>query len=277
MNSFDAIYRQHRDFLIDAPLVDVGEWHAMDVKGKPELVTREIYASFKTWIPPTVEEAQERFKPNLPWAESQFLERVSGLPLNPGVTYLEWPWQSQMDRHIVPVFSHTYMERYWPKHAHREGVREPNDRALTPRVGIRYAYGDLQDVVALLARSPYTRQAYLPVWFPEDTGALHRGRLPCSLGYHFLLRNGHFNVSYFIRSCDFVRHFRDDVYLTARLAQWVVSELSGVEPFTEVRPGTLNFVCPSLHIMEGDRAKLQRERGSSDSVLPKKHKAGRNP
>ena len=29
------------------------------------------------------------------------------------------------------------------------------------------------DVIDLLEREPFTRQAYLPIWFPEDTGAFH--------------------------------------------------------------------------------------------------------
>lgn len=258
-------YRSLRDSLLEAPEVDVGEWHAMDVSGQPHLVTRELHAYFNTHIPRTIENAQIDFEPNLPWAENQFLERVGGIPYNPGETYKEWPWQSQMDRHVEPVFTHTYMERYWPKMAHREGVRDAQDQCLTPRYGIRYDYGDLTDMVLLLARSPFTRQAVLPVWFPEDTGGVHGGRLPCSIAYHFMLREGHLNCTYFIRSCDFVRHFRDDVYMTARLTQWVLDEAvahagANRDVWMSAKPGTLTFHCPSLHIMNGDVPKLTRER-----------------
>jgi thymidylate synthase len=257
---FKDQYRSFRDLLLEAPEVDVGKWHAMDVKGIPNLVTQELHCFFHTHIPRTMEGAQRAFEPNLPWAEDQFQERVSGYPSNPGETYKAWPWQSKMEEHVAPVFSHTYMERYWPKMANG-GADTNGIKYGDPHEGIRYPYGDLSDVVALLAREPYTRQAYLPVWFPEDTGGVHGGRLPCSLGYHFLLREGKLNCTYFIRSCDFVRHFRDDIYLTARLTQWVAAHCEALtEKWEGVRPGDLTFHCPSLHIMKGDRGKLKLEK-----------------
>src|SRR3954468_15378336 len=94
--------------------------------------------------------------------------------------------------------------------------------------GIRYDYGDLQDVVDMLVRSPYTRQAVLPVWFPEDTGAVHGERVPCTLIYHWMLRDGRLHCFYDIRSCDFVRYFRDDVYFAMRLTQWLIEQVQDV-------------------------------------------------
>lgn len=265
-------YRSFRDQLLEAPEVDVGEWHAMDTSGNPALVTQELHAFFHTHIPRTVCGAQKAFHPNLPWAEDQFQERVSRSPSNPGNTYLEWPHQSQMGKHVQEIFTHTYMERYWPKFASRSGYKEEDNGdglRLTALEGIRYTVGDLDDLVALLARSPLTRQAVLPVWFPEDTGAVHGGRVPCSLTYHLLLRDNKLNVTYSIRSCDFVRHFRDDIYMTARLVQWVLLQLVANHPGTlwaDVRPGTLTFHCPSLHIMKGDIAKLRREQKDERSA-----------
>jgi thymidylate synthase len=122
-------------------------------------------------------------------------------------------------------------------------------------MGIRYNYGDLNDVVALLKRSPMTRQAYLPVWFPEDTGANYEQRVPCTLGYHFLLRNGVLGITYFIRSCDFVRHFSDDVYMAGRLCQWVADQVA------DGNVGYLSMHIGSFHIFDGDVAKLKRDYG----------------
>ena len=118
---------------------------------------------------------------------------------------------------------------------------------------IHFDYGDLGDIIKLLADQPLTRQAYLPVWFPEDTGALHGGRLPCTLGYQFIMRDGRFHIIYPIRSCDFVRHFRDDIYMTVRLLQWVkerAAELNSV--WDEVRLGTYTMHITSLHCFVQD-------------------------
>lgn len=274
---FSTVRRNLRAVLLtNAPEVDVGEWHAMDVKGKPELVSRELRAvTFHTPIPPSVIQTQAAIEPNLPWAEDQFQERVSGEPLNPGETYKYWPWQSKMADHTPGgVFSHTYMERYWPRYA------GGNERGRGPEGlrGIRFRYGDLSDVVELLRRSPYTRQAVLPVWFPEDTGGVHGGRLPCSLTYHFLRRREadgkeYLHCEYSIRSCDFVRHFRDDVYMTMRLVQWVIDEACKREGISiqlaqgfaddnqwkNVKPGILTMHIGSLHVFNGDLPKLTKE------------------
>jgi hypothetical protein len=257
--------------LLEAPIVKVGRWQSRDVgeidaMDTPELINEQIRID----IPRSIEGLQGAVQPNLPWAENQFLERVSGQPLNPGETYMEWPWyRGNVERHQTEnerQFSHTYMERLWPKEAYDE---QANPWAFTsegdpPMCGIRYQYGDLRDVVFLLAREPFTRQAYIPIWFPEDTGVVHGERVPCTLGYQFLLRNERLHITYHIRSCDFVRHFSDDVYMAARLCQWMIRELQP-EEFTDphiwegVKPGTLTMNIGSLHCFRGDLPKLARE------------------
>lgn len=222
-------------------------------------------------------------KPDMPWAEQHFGERVGGKPLNPGETYKKWPYYKDKDfndknfRNVIikPIihrvpgigfnsligfgeeednkFTHTYMERYWPKYAGHSPDPSGNIDITSDNVteGIRYKYGDLKDVVNLLAKEPYTRQAYLPVWFPEDTGVLHGGRVPCSIGYHFIMRNNRLNIHYMIRACDFIRHFRNDIYLTVRLVYWVLDRL-GIE-WKEVRPGLLTMDIVSLHVFDKEK------------------------
>lgn len=119
--------------------------------------------------------------------------------------------------------------------------------------GIRYPYGDLSDVVRQIAREPLTRQAILPVFFPEDTGAVHGGRVPCSIFYQFFVRDGQMAVTYMLRSCDIVRHFRDDIYLTVRLLLWVLQEARKLNPaLADVRPGEFVMMITSLHMFVND-------------------------
>jgi hypothetical protein len=279
MISLDGGYahtvRALRTRLLAAPEVDVGEWHSQKVEGIPQLVTRELrdvtlsfpLPSLATEEMNTETALQHLIEPNLPWAEEHFLERVGGIPLNPPPSAANWPYaQAGHAAHTdeEEKFSHTYPERMWPKFANRERCGESGDwLAPGPIHGIRFHYGDLADVVQLLRRSPYTRQAYLPIWFPEDTGAVHKERVPCSLGYHFLFRDGKLNVTYMIRSCDFVRHFADDVYMAARLCQWICEQLPGGGWLDEVPPiidlGDLTMHTMSMHIFQGDVVKLERE------------------
>jgi hypothetical protein len=241
-------------------VVDVGEWQSItrEEQDLPQQKTIELQnVVFDMDIPQTMEELQAVVSPNLPFAEAQFQDRVSGAPLNPPPSDKLWPWAHHLDDDKAGgQYSHTYPERYWPKHARPTHV----PALLYPRRGVRYAYGDLQDVLSLLRRSPYTRQAVLPVWFPEDTGAVQRQRVPCSIGYHFLLRKGELNVTYWIRSCDFFRHFQDDVYMTARLVQWILEEMdNGIQDdWTSVLPGKLTMHIDSLHVFEAERARLMK-------------------
>lgn len=250
-------------------VVDTGHWQGVTTEGKPDLVTKELMnLTFEVPMPLSGDELADDVHPNEPWAEAHFRERVSRVPSNPGKEYKNWPWwrgqegataikSEKYEEHQGESFkfTHTYQERFWPKYAQRN---ESSTRTQV-REGIRYRYGDLDDVVGLLRREPFTRQATLPIFFPEDTGAVHGGRVPCTLHYHFLRRGDQLNLWYPIRSCDAVRHFRDDLYMAVRLCQWVLKELvdhelrsDGEQTWVDVEPGMLHFTAYSFHVHMGD-------------------------
>lgn len=231
-------------------------WQATDVSAKPEAEMRELlYINFSAPIPSDLWKLEAEVNPNMPWAEDHFQERVGGRPVNPGTTWVDWPWSNSADKHRISQgnngkFNHNYMERYWPKLAGYP-VIEVNAGLHPVHTGIRYEYGDLLDVVSLMSRDILTRQAYMPVFFPEDTGAIHGGRVPCSIGYHFMVRDNKLNVVYQLRSCDLFRHFRDDLYLTARLTQWVQEELK-LSYKIGVDLGNIYVMISSLHLFIND-------------------------
>jgi hypothetical protein len=137
------------------------------------------------------------------------------------------------------------------------GVGEPqrirNARPQQPLSESWFSTRGNKPLIEQLRKNLYTRQAVLPVFFPEDTGNINNVRVPCSLHYHFMFRQGLLHMRYDMRSCDFVRHFRDDVYLAARLLQWMGQQI-------EQPHGKLYVTIGSLHAMEGDRWKLEQER-----------------
>lgn len=254
MSSFNELIESLRSKLIAAPQVDVGKWQSQDIRNRPEMITRElrdVHISFP--MPQTYDDLVLVVKPNLPWAENHFQERVSGQPLNPPPSEAWWPYAQRGNEEYKQnqIFSHTYPERFWPK------VAGSFASLSSPNHGIRYSYGDLGDLVNLLKSERYTRQAYLPVWFPEDTGNALGVRVPCTLGYHFLFRDDKLHLTYFIRSCDFMRHFRDDVYMACRLASWVANAAFGPEMSSNL--GHFTMVIPSLHIFQGDLPMLKHE------------------
>lgn len=209
-------------------------------------------------IPSSMALLQDQVKPNLPWADNHFQERVGREPINPGVEFTNWPFyknkpeNDKFRKEKGGLFTHTYMERIWPRFANSKAIIKKPKR-LSNR-GIRYQYGDLDDVVSLLAREPLTRQAYLPIWFPEDTGVSHGGRVPCTLGYHFIRRDAWLHCVYPIRSCDFFRHFRDDIYFACLMVRWLIKETG----WKNVIPGSLTMHMTSLHCFENEAPMLRQ-------------------
>ncbi len=250
----DEIHKLRKEIL-NGVMLDRGEWQAKTGTGFDRVL--EAYnVTLQCEVSISVPAWQEKVQPNLPWAEDHFMERVGGEPLNPGEQYKNWPYfEAQGEEHReTGRFSHTYMERFWPKFA---GQSPGSD----PMLGISAWYGDLDDLVVLLQERPMTRQAYLPIWFPEDLDAAGGGeRVPCTLGYHFQRRpqgKGHdvhaLDITYFMRSCDWFRYLRDDVYMAGRLLQWVVDRVEGTEE------GRLTMHIVNLHVFADERVKLEQE------------------
>jgi hypothetical protein len=278
---FESAINHARSLLKVAPLVHPNHWQGVDISMKPEMATFEtLHFSFNVQMPQLMSPLgllREDIGPNLPWADDHFEERVCGQPINPGIQWAKWPWGRSAEKFLdyYGKFNHNYMERYWPRQAGHlkatETVADWEGMEFEPHRGIKYNYGDLRSVVEMLSRDPLTRQAYLPIFFPEDTGYDDEGnpkRCPCTLGYHFIVRNKgggakdyELDLVYYIRSCDFVRHFRDDIYMTARLLLWVIDACrantdwvtSGQDEFWEnVKPGNFVMHITSLHLFKAD-------------------------
>lgn len=271
-----------RSFLFRSEVVDVGEWQSTDVSDRPEMVTRELANAslcFQWGIEDdNVQGMQKLIPANQPWAEAHFQERVGGEPLNPPPSHNIWPYVQDDNEQWVDgdKFSHTYPERMWPKMANVGEKTSEGRQIYVPHVGIRFLYGDLLDVLSLLADKPLTRQAFLPIWFPEDTGVVHGERVPCTLGYHLMIRKGYLTVTYYIRSCDFRRHFADDLYMAARLAQWVSHNLSA--PLQDrhgmtVKANAVIMHIASFHIFQGDWDIMQKNR-QKEMVFTQQYGAG---
>lgn len=272
---FEKIYNSILDLMRIAPELPPSRWQSIDISDKPFMATRELLNySLEYPLPRTVQELADDVKPNLPWADVHFeTERVSGEPINPGESWKMWPGATSAGTMIREQgqYDHSYAERYWPKHAGVTvgGKLYPDiGDNYQPNQGIRFAYGDLNDLVYLLISDPTTRQAHLPVWFPEDlTAANQNKRVPCTLGYHFIMRDGKLHIVYYMRSCDLIKHFRDDVYLTGRLLLWVLNQLQELDPKWEcVTPGTLTMHITSLHMFQADYKRIFREKIYQETV-----------
>lgn len=249
--------------LLSSTTIDRRSWQTLNVEGSAPHRTFELRnVSLFYTIPEDIFALQDDVKPDLPWAEAHFEERVSAQPLNPPPSFVQWPHHNgDANLHVTDqVFSHTYPERFWPKFANMGNTRPNGRQVYVPHNGVRYEYGDLGNVISQLIHNPMTRQAVLPVWFPEDTGAIDR-RVPCTLSYHFMADEDYrLSMWYSMRACDIIRHFHNDVYMAARLLQWVCREynrlgLEGPEG-TFMTPGEVNMTISSLHMFKADAHKM---------------------
>lgn len=272
-NSFEALVRSLRQEFLLAPIVQAKKWQSTQA---PQPIIEILNRSFSLTLgEDDLDYYREAIKPNLPWADRHFEEeRISGEPINPGETWKIWPWSHSAARHLkgeqAPQYDHSYAERYWPIYAGTtpDGYLPSDPEHLVTLLrpgpsGIRFGIGDLNDLVQVLLDDPLTRQAYLPIWFPEDIHAARFGhRVPCTLGYHFIRRDPWFHIVYPMRSCDFIRHFRDDVYLTLRLMLWVLKECKNQDPgWLGIMPGSFRMHITSLHMFKTDHEAMKKEMG----------------
>lgn len=153
------------------------------------------------------------------WVETEFKERISGIPANPGEAY-------------------KYRQAYWEQFLNAKGEF---DYAYPERMAFTVG-----EALNALKRDINTRRAFIPIYngmldSPQDFSR----RLPCSIGYWLNYRQGKLNITYLLRSSDFGEHFNYDIYLADRLKCHIAEEL-------KVEPGTFTHWIGSFHVFAKD-------------------------
>jgi thymidylate synthase len=86
------------------------------------------------------------------------------------------------------------------------------------------------------------------MFFPEDLSAANKNkRIPCTLGWHFLVRDNKMHCQYPMRSCDALRHFHNDLYFANLLVLWMIEQVG-----VDLEPGAILFSATSFHCFEND-------------------------
>lgn len=99
-------------FLSQAHQVPASMWQGVDVSKRPEMVSYELMNytfTFDLKGNGDLDHWREDIKPNLPWADDHFEERVCGAPINPGVEWENWPWGKSADTFRKPAFGPGYI------------------------------------------------------------------------------------------------------------------------------------------------------------------------
>jgi thymidylate synthase len=191
------------------------------VRDNPDFRTHELSNYMYTVLKPDYAEIEGVHEA---WLQQEWIDRVAG-GLNPGNAWKERPeiWEPFLEGTDLSRsgsrFSYSYSERMGGTHIDR--------------------------IIDELKVHPHSRQLYLPVWNHNDETKRGKRRVPCSLGYWFVYREGKLNITYMMRSCDFFTHYPNDVAITTVLMNYVANA-------TEIEPGTFTHFIGSLHVYEKD-------------------------
>lgn len=157
----------------------------------------------------------------LSYCEQEVQDRVQEIPLNPGNSFLLRPdiWQEFMHE---GKFSYTYSERM---------------------------EGQVKSTLERLRIDPESRQGIIAIYNPSIDAPRRGGemRIPCSMYYQLMIREGKIDLIYTMRSCDFLTHFAADIYMATRIMDYASGVLD--KPI-----GKFVFFTGSLHAYHKDMA-----------------------
>ena len=237
---YEMVREVERDLWEMGILVHPQTMQDKDVSKDGDYRTKELRAYGFTILPPRAEANAmvEYLFPGttvLDYCRAEHSDRISGKASNPGNSYKV---RGQVWGEFLHEgkFSYTYSERFSPQ---------------------------LPKIIDELRTRPETRQAivnihsnfYRSVVESEDPGTLKeewdldriggKKRIPCSLYYQFLRREGKLEMIYAMRSCDFLTHFPVDIWLALEM-QDAVSIALGIPP------GNFTYFTGSLHAYSKD-------------------------
>lgn len=232
-NCYDLMSETGRNLWEMGAIVTPKTYQNKVIEGNDDFITKELIC--EQYILTSLENEEMLFiydQDSKPWAKAELRERVGMKPVNPGEAYLERKhlWEEFLNE--FNKFDYTYAERFNHK-------------------------GNFERLIDLLKMDPDTRQGILPVFSLDDpfnAGGIKR--IPCSMYYSFLIRkdaNGEsmLHINYHQRSCDFVAHFGNDVWLAFKIMEYVAGRLN-------IKPGYLTHTIDSLHTYKRDWLKLKQ-------------------
>lgn len=231
INAEEMIEETKRDLAEMGIVVRPATMQDKYVKGNPDYETRELQNYSYCLL-----EAKSQDIPGViqPWADAEFLERISD-------PFLRAPDGKLSEPHFLnPGKAWELRKEVWTEYLH-EGK-------------MAYTYNELiwnndqvTKIINRLKEDPDSRQLWISLWNPDKDPDFLGGvsRVPCSLGYGLQVRDGKLNLHYVMRSCDFATHFRNDVYLAIKFLEWVAEK-------TGYPVGSFTHTIFSLHVYNKD-------------------------
>lgn len=223
-NPYELISEVLRDLDEMGTIVKPKSYQNKKIEGKDEFFTKEIQNYMYSLVSMDNPDPLFLFEDTRDWAQAEFMERISAVYRNPGEA-----WRIRPDM--------------WEEFL----VEGKFDYAYNDRLNVLFNLSVISDHLKV---NPDSRQAWLPIFFPEDVQFLGgKRRIPCSLGYYFMVRDHKVNLTYVQRSADAVAHFGNDVWLAWQMMGYMARSL-------ELETGMLTHHIFSLHSYQRDWKRL---------------------
>jgi len=226
-NPYELISEALRDLDEMGIIVKPTSMQNKKIKGNEEFWTKEIQDYVYKLVSREDDAPLFVFEDTREWAQEEFIERIAKHYENPGAA---WKVRSDIWTQFLNVngqFDYSYNKRL-----------------------NRYTALDL--IKMGIERDPDSRQYWLPIFHTSDLNYIGgTKRIPCSLGYFFMVRGGQLNLTYIQRSADAVAHFGNDVWLAWEMMEYMAAQ-------TGYKPGILTHHIFSLHSYKKDWDALTR-------------------
>lgn len=185
-------------------------------------------------------EEPDRVKSMCRYIDLEFQDRVGGVAMNPGNSYVqrEGVWKEFLHE---GKFSYTYSERLAPQLSFI--MNELKVRPATRQAILNVHSNIAPSNMLTSGTDPNTPRYVKPAADLQNMGG--NARIPCSMYYQLMIRDGKVDLIYTMRSCDFITHFPVDVMLALRLQSWITQQLDLVV-------GTFTYFTGSLHAYHKD-------------------------
>jgi len=226
-NTLEMVKEVERDLFEMGIRYQTATVQDQEVADNPDFQTIELFGYAYTLTKyEDLSELIQYLNLNAAWLKAEERERLGGLfgmpvgaTLNPGTA---WKENKQLWEPFLRdgKFSYSYAERWQEQISYvvNELRLRPNSR---------------QAIMTM-----YDRHQDMMNWGGRD-------RVPCSLTYQFMIRANKLHLIYNQRSCDFIKFFGADVFLTIQLMKHIAEEL-------RIEAGNFTHFLGSLHAFHGD-------------------------
>lgn len=158
-------------------------------------------------------------------------DRLSGMMLNPGNSY---HYRAKLWEKFIHegYFAYTYSERM---------------NYVSSYLGEMRGLNQMDMARLIMSKSPGSRQNVIQIYQADKDNHHRMGvrRVPCSMHYQLIVRNGELHMIYVMRSCDVHTHFPVDITLAILLLQHFAA-------FGEYKAGKVIHQIGSLHVYKKD-------------------------